>query len=168
MSKFSSEKLLFESISDDCDKAMTLVDVLLEEQTSLITMKTNSLSDLSLKKESLMFKLDGKFKQYQAEADSQGFGQKEGSVRQWVETAAKNMPKLSSTFLTLQNTLEHARHLNATNSNLVAEQLAGISNRIAILTAASMNKNSQSKSATYGPKSGFGDSEKVTSRVIIR
>lgn len=147
---------------------MTLVDVLLEEQSALITMKTNLLSDLSLKKESLMFKLDAKFKLYADEARLQGFGEGSGSVRLWIETLAQKLPRLQTTFLTLQSSIEHAKHLNETNSTLVAEQLAGISHRIAILTAASLDKKNQNEASTYGPQGGFKRSDQTNSRVVIR
>jgi len=52
---------MYSELAQECELAMQLVDVLLEEQSCLIKMETSRLSDLALKKEGMMFALDKRF-----------------------------------------------------------------------------------------------------------
>jgi len=75
--------------------------------------------------------------------------------------------KLQGTFQTLKSTLEHAQRLNQSNSELVNEQLAGIHERISILTAASV-RSTAGKQDTYGPKGGINSPAGLKPRAVIR
>jgi flagellar biosynthesis protein FlgN len=58
----------------------------------------------------------------------------------------------------LRTTLSHAQRLNKTNGEIVSEQLAGLQERISILTAAAVADQAPTASDTYGPKGGMSQS----------
>jgi len=158
---------MYSELAQECELAMQLVDVLLEEQSCLIKMETARLSDLALKKEGLMFELDKRFQKNIESASRAGYSANLKGLTDWIESLAEGFRKLQGTFQTLKTSLEHAQRLNQSNSELVNEQLAGIHERISILTAASVNSTT-GKQDTYGPKGGLNSPGGLKPRAVIR
>lgn len=168
MSMAKQAKQLLVDLSTDCEKAMQLVDTLLEEQACLVKMLTDRLGELSVKKEGMMFDLEKRFKANLDLAVSAGYPKDVAGFEKWVDDLSKFQPTLVKTFETLRSTLEHAKRLNNINGKLVAEQLAGLKDRIAILTAASIESKAQKPSDTYGPKGGLASTSGAKPRAVIR
>ncbi|MDH4394419.1 MAG: flagellar protein FlgN [Limnobacter sp.] len=161
-------KTLYKELAQECELAMQLVDVLLEEQSSLIRMETQRLSDLALKKEGLMFELEKRFQSNSKLAVQAGYAEDLVGLNAWISSLADGIPELTSTFQTLKSSLEQAQRLNIINGELVTEQLAGIQERISILTAASVQTGTGGAHDTYGPKGGMSPGSGLKPRAVIR
>jgi flagellar biosynthesis protein FlgN len=161
-------KTLYKELAQECELAMQLVDVLLEEQSSLIRMETQRLSDLALKKEGLMFELEKRFQSNSKLAVQAGFSKDLVGLNAWISSLADGIPELKGTFQTLKSSLEQAQRLNIINGELVNEQLAGIQERISILTAAFVQSGSGGVQDTYGPKGGMNSGAGLKPRAVIR
>lgn len=165
---------LYSNLAEECDIAMALVDVLLEEQASLIKLETSKLSALALKKEGMMLELEQRFQTNTTNAQQAGFAPTMDGLALWVDTLLDGEPRLQSTYATLRSTLQHAHRLNTLNGELVIEQLAGLQERISILTAAALAEKNGTGQATntYSPKgslSGAGTNAGSTPpRAVIR
>jgi flagella synthesis protein FlgN len=165
---------LYNSLAEECEIAMALVDVLLEEQACLIKLETNKLAALALKKEGMMLDLEHRFQNNTANALQAGFAPTMDGLAQWVDSLLKGEPRLQSTYATLRTTLQHAHRLNNVNGELVIEQLAGLQERISILTAAALaDKNMAGLNTnTYGPKGSLNGANASTGstppRAVIR
>lgn len=161
-------KILYQELAQECELAMQLVDVLLEEQSSLIRMETQRLSDLALKKEGLMFELEKRFQSNSKLAVLAGYSADLTGLNAWIGSLAEGVPELTGTFQTLKSSLEQAQRLNMINGELVNEQLAGIQERISILTAASVQNATGGAQDTYGPKGGMTPGAGFKPRAVIR
>jgi len=161
-------KTLYKELAHECELAMQLVDVLLEEQSSLIRMQTQQLSDLALKKEGLMFELEKRFQSNSKLAVQAGYSNDLAGLNAWISGMADGIPELAGTFQTLKSSLEQAQRLNIVNGELVNEQLAGIQERISILTAASVQSGTSGAHDTYGPKGGMSPGAGLKPRAVIR
>lgn len=168
MSKAKQAQQLLLDLSTDCEKAMQLVDTLLEEQACLVKMLTDQLAELAVKKEGMMFDLEKRFKANVALAVGAGYSENLAGFEDWIDELGQHAPTLSKTFETLRTTLDQAKRLNNMNGELVAEQLAGLKDRIAILTAASIENGTKKPSDTYGPKGGLAGNSGAKPRAVIR
>lgn len=168
MSKAKQATNLLLELSADCEKAMQLVDTLLEEQACLVKMLTGQLGELSVKKEGMMFDLEKRFKANVALAVEAGYSSDLLGFESWIDSLNRYEPTLGRTFETLRSTLEQAKRVNNVNGDLVAEQLAGLKDRIAILTAASIEKEGKKPSDTYGPKGSLASNSGSKPRAVIR
>jgi flagella synthesis protein FlgN len=168
MSHTITPKTLYKELAQECELAMQLVDVLLEEQSSLIRMETQRLSDLALKKEGLMFELEKRFQSNSRLAVQAGYTEDLVGLNAWISSLADGIPELTGTFQTLKSSLEQAQRLNIMNGELVNEQLAGIQERISILTAASVQTGTGGAHDTYGPKGGMSTGAGLKPRAVIR
>jgi len=168
MSHSPTPTLLYTELAQECELAMQLVDVLLEEQSSLIRMETERLAELALRKEGLMFELEKRFLANAQRAVAEGFADNLDGLNEWIAQQSAGHEALSGTFATLKSTLAHAQKLNVSNGELVEEQLAGIQQRISILTAASVQKHTGDSAGTYGPKGGLFAQGGVKPRAVIR
>lgn len=164
-------KNLYSNLAHECDIAMGLVDVLLEEQACLIKFNTQELNSLAIRKEAMMLELEKRFLHNLELVKAEGFKPNMDGLALWVDVIATHEPRLLGTYSTLRTTLTHAQRLNKTNGELVNEQLAGLQERIAILTAAAVAEQKPAASDTYGPKGGMSQSGLtggVTPRAVIR
>ena len=171
MSHIDSASNLYRSLAQECDLAMALVDVLLEEQTCLIKLETVRLTELALQKEGMMLDLEKRYLNHLQQARLHGFSANMNGIADWVDSLGGKYPKLQGTYSTLRSTLEHAQRLNKTNGDLVAEQLAGLNERISILTAAAIGDQVQSASDTYSAKGALHSAAVLglaTPRAVIR
>jgi len=171
MAKTLTPQHLYNELAQECELAMQLVDVLLEEQSSLIRMTTQHLPELALRKEGLMFELEKRFHANLQYAVAAGFESSLTGLNAWIEQQAEKHLPLQGTFSTLKTTLTQAQRLNISNGELVEEQLAGIQARISILTAASVQTQQTTGGTVYGPKGGLanpGGSTQVKPRAVIR
>jgi len=168
MSQSLTPSVLYLELAQECELAMQLVDVLLEEQSSLIRMETERLAELALRKEGLMFELEKRFLANAQRAVADGYADNLEGLNDWIAHKALGQEQLLGTFTTLKSTLAHAQKLNEANGELVEEQLAGIQQRISILTAASVQKNTGDTAGTYGPKGGLFAQSGVKPRAVIR
>ncbi|WP_370262936.1 flagellar export chaperone FlgN [Limnobacter sp.] len=170
MTNTNAANTLYDNLAYECDLAMALVDVLLEEQACLVKMETTRLSELALSKEAMMLELEKRYLASAAKAREAGYEANMDGLAHWVDELAGFEPRLSSTYATLRNTLQQAQRLNNTNGELVAEQLAGLQDRIAILTAAAVANQAPAPSDTYGPKGGLnaGGGAGLMPRAVIR
>jgi flagellar biosynthesis protein FlgN len=162
---------LYRNLAEECDIAMTLVDVLLEEQACLVKLETNRLSELSLKKEGMMVDLEKRFKTNVRNAQGAGFEPSMEGLALWVDQLAIEEPRLLGTYSTLRMTLQQAHRLNTTNGDLVTEQLMGLQQRIAILTAAALADQQPNSVNTYGPKGALSTNNNAAGnmpRAVIR
>lgn len=155
MMHVDTAKNLYRDLAYECDMAMALVDILLEEQACLVKMETTQLASLALRKEAMMVELEKRYKQNAKLAAAEGFDENLDGIALWVDVLAHHEPRLGSTYSTLRSTLIHAQRLNANNGELVNEQLAGLNERISILTAAAVAEQRPHSSDTYGPKGGL-------------
>jgi len=169
MSNTLAAKSLYESLAHECDLAMALVDVLLEEQACLVKMETSRLGDLALSKEAMMIELETRYLACTKKAEQAGHAGNLDGLAHWVDELSVFEPRLRGTYSTLRNTLQQAQRLNSTNGELVTEQLAGLQDRIAILTAAAVASQAPAASDTYGPKGGLSAAGTATMpRAVIR
>jgi len=171
MTQIDLARQLYSQLAVECDLAMALVDVLFEEQACLVKLETDRLSELALSKEGLMLDLEKRFKTNAALAHEHGFEPSLDGLALWIDQLAKLEPKLQGTYSTLRTTLQQAQRLNSNNGELVTEQLAGLQERIAILTAAAVAEQVPGTATTYGPKGGLnttGPSANPTPRAVIR
>jgi flagella synthesis protein FlgN len=171
MSHADSAKNLYRNLAYECDMAMALVDILLEEQACLVQLQTPELNSLALRKEAMMLELEKRYMNNIQLAKAEGFQPNMDGIALWVDVLAAHEPRLLGTYSTLRTTLGHAQRLNNTNGELVTEQLAGLQERISILTAAAVADQKPAASDTYGPKGGMSQSS-VTGgampRAVIR
>ena len=171
MSHADSAKNLYRNLAYECDMAMALVDILLEEQACLVKLQTPELNSLALRKEAMMLELEKRYMNNIQLAKAEGFQPNMDGIALWVDVLAAHEPRLLGTYSTLRTTLGHAQRLNNTNGELVTEQLAGLQERISILTAAAVADQKPAASDTYGPKGGMSQSS-VTGgampRAVIR
>lgn len=171
MSHADSAKNLYRNLAYECDMAMALVDILLEEQACLVQLQTPELNSLALRKEAMMLELEKRYLNNIQLAKAEGFQPNMDGIALWVDVLAAHEPRLVGTYSTLRTTLGHAQRLNNTNGELVTEQLAGLQERISILTAAAVADQKPAASDTYGPKGGMSQSS-VTGgampRAVIR
>ena len=171
MSHADSAKNLYRNLAYECDMAMVLVDILLEEQACLVKLQTPELNSLALRKEAMMLELEKRYMNNIQLAKAEGFQPNMDGIALWVDVLAAHEPRLLGTYSTLRTTLGHAQRLNNTNGELVTEQLAGLQERISILTAAAVADQKPAASDTYGPKGGMSQSS-VTGgampRAVIR
>lgn len=158
MSHADAAKNLYRNLAYECDMAMALVDILLEEQACLVKLQTPELNSLALRKEAMMLELEKRYTNNIEMARSEGFPDNMDGIALWVDVLAAHEPRLLGTYSTLRTTLSHAQRLNNTNGELVAEQLAGLQERISILTAAAVADQKPAASDTYGPKGGMSQS----------
>jgi len=169
MSQSLNPSVLYLELAQECELAMQLVDVLLEEQSCLIRMETERLAELALRKEGLMFELEKRFLANAQRAVADGFTDNLEGLNDWIAQKATGHEQLMGTFATLKSTLAHAQKLNVANGELVDEQLAGIQQRISILTAASVQKNAGDTAGTYSAKGSlFAQNGGVKPRAVIR
>ncbi|HEX4917750.1 MAG TPA: flagellar protein FlgN [Limnobacter sp.] len=169
MSNTNAAKSLYDNLAYECDLAMALVDVLLEEQACLIRMETSRLSELALTKEAMMLDLEKRYQASAEKAHQAGYASNLDGMAHWVDELSAFEPRLSGTYSTLRSTLSQAQRLNNTNGELVTEQLAGLQERIAILTAAAVASQSPTASDTYGPKGGLSSGGgNAMPRAVIR
>ena len=171
MSHADAAKNLYRNLAYECDMAMALVDILLEEQSCLVKLQTTELNSLALRKEAMMLELEKRYLANIQLAKAEGFQPNLDGIALWVDVLAAHEPRLLGTYSTLRTTLTHAQRLNNTNGDLVSEQLAGLQERISILTAAAVADQKPAASDTYGPKGGMSQSS-VTGgampRAVIR
>jgi len=158
MSHADSAKNLYRNLAYECDMAMALVDILLEEQACLVKLHTDELSSLALRKEAMMLELEKRYLGNVQLAKAEGFEPSMEGIALWVDVLAAHEPRLLGTYSTLRTTLSHAQRLNKTNGEIVSEQLAGLQERISILTAAAVADQAPTASDTYGPKGGMSQS----------
>ena len=172
MSHADSAKNLYRNLAYECDMAMALVDILLEEQACLVQLQTPELNSLALRKEAMMLELEKRYMNNIQLAKAEGFQPNMDGIALWVDVLAAHEPRLLGTYSTLRTTLGHAQRLNNTNGELVTEQLAGLQERISILTAAAVADQKPAASDTYGPKGGMMSQSSVTGgampRAVIR
>ena len=171
MSHADSAKNLYRNLAYECDMAMALVDILLEEQACLVQLQTPELNSLALRKEAMMLELEKRYMNNIQLAKAEGFPANMDGIALWVDVLAAHEPRLLGTYSTLRTTLSHAQRLNNTNGELVAEQLAGLQERISILTAAAVADQKPAASDTYGPKGGMSQSTVAAGsmpRAVIR
>lgn len=171
MTEHQTASDLLNALAHDCEKAMSLVDVLLEEQASLVKMETQQLEALALKKEAMMLDLEKRYQTHIRAAQRQGFEPSFDGLTLWADRLAKHDSRLTGTLSTLKTTLAQARRLNDTNGEIVAEQLAGIQQRINILTAAAVAPQQTTAADTYGPKGAINSASQsvgATPRAVIR
>ncbi|HEX4843686.1 MAG TPA: flagellar protein FlgN [Limnobacter sp.] len=169
MSNTIAAKSLYNNLAYECDLAMALVDVLLEEQACLVKMETSRLSELALTKEAMMLDLEKRYLASAEKAQEAGYAPNLDGMAHWVDELCAFEPKLNGTYATLRNTLMQAQRLNTTNGELVSEQLAGLQERIAILTAAAVASQAPTASDTYGPKGGLSAGNAAAMpRAVIR
>jgi flagellar biosynthesis protein FlgN len=171
ISQIDMAKSLYGNLAAECDLAMALVDVLLEEQACLVRLKTDELNILALRKEAMMLELEKRYLNNVRLAKAAGFQPNMDGLALWTDVLAAYEPRLLGTYSTLRSTLSHAQRLNKTNGELVTEQLAGLQERISILTAAAVADQKPAASDTYGPKGGMSQSSLiggVTPRAVIR
>ncbi|MDX1667889.1 MAG: flagellar protein FlgN [Limnobacter sp.] len=168
MSPTTQAQTLLQELAKDCEKAMQLVDILFDEQASLLKMHTDRLGELAVQKESMMFELEKRFKEHLGQAVKAGQPDTLAGLETWIDKLTIHAPTLASTFETLRSSLEQAKRLNKTNGELVSEQLASLKDRIAILTAASIESGNAKPADTYGPKGGLGNSAGSKPRAVIR
>lgn len=162
---------LYRNLAEECDIAMTLVDVLFEEQACLVKLETDKLAVLALKKEGMMLELEKRYTQNVHLAQSLGFQPDLNGLAAWVDDLAATEPRLQGTYSTFRSTLQQAQRLNVANGELVSEQLAGLQERISILTAAAVAEQKPAASDTYGPRgalSNAGSGVGSTPRAVIR
>lgn len=152
MSHAEAAKNLYRNLAQECDMAMALVDILLEEQSCLVKLQTTELNSLAIRKEALMLELEKRYLSNIKLVKAEGFKPNLDGMALWVDALAVHEPKLLGTYSTLRTTLAHAQRLNRTNGELVNEQLAGLQERISILTAAAVAEQKPTASDTYGPK----------------
>jgi flagella synthesis protein FlgN len=143
---------LYKALAQECELGMTLVDILFEEQTSLVKLETARLQEISLKKEGMMFDLERRYQNNISLAKANGFTESFEGLEAWVTSLSKQEPKLQGTLGTLKATLHQAQRINQTNGELVAEQMAGLQQRISILTAAAVAEQTGRSSDTYSAK----------------
>ncbi|HEX4855428.1 MAG TPA: flagellar protein FlgN [Limnobacter sp.] len=170
-SQIDTAKHVYRSLAEECELAMALVDVLLEEQACLVKLQTPELNSLALRKEAMMLELEKRYLDNIQQAKAAGFQPTMDGLALWTDVLAMHEPRLLGTYSTLRSTLSHARRLNKTNGELVAEQLAGLQERISILTAAAVADQKPAASDTYGPKGGMSQSALtggITPRAVIR
>ena len=158
MSHADAAKNLYRNLAYECDMAMALVDILLEEQACLVKLQTTELNSLALRKEAMMLELEKRYLNNVQLAKAEGFQPNMDGIALWVDVLAAHEPRLLGTYSTLRTTLTHAQRLNNTNGELVTEQLAGLQERILILTAAAVAEQKPTASDTYGPKGGMSQS----------
>lgn len=171
MSHADTAKNLYRNLAYECDMAMALVDILLEEQACLVKLHTDELSSLALRKEAMMLELEKRYLGNVQLAKAEGFEPTMEGIALWVDVLAAHEPRLLGTYSTLRTTLSHAQRLNKTNGEIVTEQLAGLQERISILTAAAVADQAPTASDTYGPKGGMSQSALVGGampRAVIR
>lgn len=171
MSHAEKARNLYRNLAYECDMAMALVDILLEEQTCLVKLSTDELNSLALRKEAMMLELEKRYLANVQHVKAEGFQPNMEGLALWVDVLAAEEPRLLGTYSTLRTTLTHAQRLNKTNGELVAEQLAGLQERISILTAAAVADQVPTASDTYGPKGGMKQSALVGGampRAVIR
>ena len=165
MSFAENTSILHQALSEECEMAMTLVDVLSDEQSCLIRLESARLIELALKKESLMLELERRFKQRLKEAQQLGFGEDYDALVLWVKDAGRKDTRIPFLFSTFQNTVAQAQRLNDLNGALVAEQLASLQTRIQILTESSRPVSA----GVYGPDGAYGGGTVVSlPKVIVR
>jgi flagellar biosynthesis/type III secretory pathway chaperone len=171
MSKANAAKNLYQNLACECDMAMALVDILLEEQACLIKLQTIELNSLALRKEATMLELEKRYLANIQLAKAEGFAPNLDGIALWVDQLAIYEPKLLVTYSNLRSSLTQAQRLNKINGELVSEQLAGLQERIAILTAAAVAGQQPTASDTYSSK---GDINQLSSsscgipRAVIR
>lgn len=158
MSHADAAKNLYRNLAYECDMAMALVDILLEEQACLVKLHTDELGSLALRKEAMMLELEKRYLGNAQLAKAEGFEPNMEGIALWVDVLAAHEPRLLGTYSTLRTTLSHAQRLNKTNGDIVTEQLAGLQERISILTAAAVADQVPTASDTYGPKGGMSQS----------
>lgn len=171
MSHADAAKNLYRNLAHECDMAMALVDILLEEQACLVKLETTELNSLALRKEAMMLELERRYLNNVQLAKAEGFQPNMDGIALWVDVLAEHEPRLLGTYSTLRTTLSHAQRLNKTNGELVTEQLAGLQERISILTAAAVAEQKPTASDTYGPKGGMSQSALTSGtmpRAVIR
>ena len=171
MSRADTAKDLYSSLAYECDTAMALVDVLLDEQACLIKLQTGELNGLALRKEAMMLELEKRYLANIKLAKAEGFEPNLDGIALWVDVLAASEPRLTGTYSTLRTTLTQAQRLNKLNGELVNEQLAGLQERIAILTAAAVADQKPTASDTYSSKGGMKQSALTggaTPRAVIR
>lgn len=171
MSQIDAAKSLYTHLAEECELAMALVDVLLEEQACLVKLQTPELGNLALRKEAMMLELEKRYLANIQRAKAAGFQPDMDGLALWTDVMAAHEPRLLGTYSTLRSTLVHAQRLNKTNGELVNEQLAGLQERISILTAAAVADQIPTASDTYGPKGGLSQSNLtggVMPRAVIR
>lgn len=161
---------LYRNLAQECDIAMALVDVLLEEQACLVKLETARLGELALQKESMMLELEKRYLNNIQIAQSLGYEPTLDGMAYWVDDLAGDERRLQGTYATLRETLQQAHRLNTTNGELVAEQLAGLQDRIAILTAAAVADQQTGSANTYGPTGSLNSlsGSGITPRAVIR
>ncbi len=165
MSFADSTSMLHQALTEECDMAMTLVDVLSDEQSCLVRLESVRLIELALKKESLMLELERRFIQQLKEAQQLGYGDNYNALVLWVKDAGRKDTRIPFLFKTFQNTVAQAQRLNDLNGVLVVEQLSSLQTRIQILT----ESNHPVSSAVYGPDGAFHGGPVVNlPRVIVR
>ena len=158
MSHVAAAKNLYNNLAYECETAMALVDILLEEQACLVKMETGALNSLATRKEAMMLDLEKRYLANIELSKAAGFAPDLDGIALWVDVLAADEPRLLGTYSTLRSTLTHAQRLNTTNGELVTEQLAGLQERISILTAAAVAEQKPTASDTYGPKGGMAQS----------
>ena len=171
MSRSNMAKTLYSNVVCECDIAMALVDVLLDEQACLIKFQTSELNGLALRKEAMMLELEKRYLVNIKLAKAESFEPNLDGIARWVDTLAASEPKLTSTYSTLRTTLTQAQRLNKLNGELMNEQLASLQERISILTAAALADQKPTASDTYGPNGGMNQSALTggaTPRAVIR
>jgi len=171
MTQIDLARQLYSRLAVECDLAMALVDVLFEEQACLVKLETDRLAELALNKEGLMLDLEKRFKANAHLAHQHGFEPSLDGLALWIDQLVVFEPKLQGTYSTLRTTLQQAQRLNTNNGELVTEQLAGLQERIAILTAAAVAEQVPGTATTYGPKgslSNTGPAANPMPRAVIR
>ncbi len=165
MTSATSISQLHQSLSEECDMAMTLVDMLSEEQTCLIRLNSDALVDIALKKEQLMLSLEARFKKQIHDAEQLGFGSGLDALLERVKQADTSDLRIGFVFKTFQETVAQAQRLNDLNGTLVAEQLSSLQARINIL----IESTRPAVAAVYGPDGGYSNKQGASmSRVVAR
>ena len=109
MSHVDTAKNLYQNLAYECDLAMALVDILLEEQACLVKLHTNELNSLALRKEAMMLELEKRYLSNVAMAKAEGFEPNMEGIALWVDVLAAEEPRLLGTYSTLRTTLTHAQ-----------------------------------------------------------
>lgn len=162
---------LYKALAQECELGMALVDLLFEEQASLVKLDVAHLQELALKKEAMMLELEKRYQNNVQLARANGFEANFDGLSDWVERLAPQEKNLQVTFYTLKSTLLQAQRINETNGEIVAEQMAGLQERISILTAAALQEQSGGASDTYSAKGAMqqrAGKAGATPRAVIR
>ena len=156
---------LHNSLSLDCDMANSLVNLLTEEQNSLIKLNADVLVELSQEKEKLMLALESRFRDKIDQASHLGFGQGFEGLRAHMAQVGQQDSRIPERFNTFQALMQKAQRLNDLNGSLVSEQLMSLQARVQILIESARPEVPR----TYGPDGAMNSSAvSATSRAAAR